>query len=122
LNAREIAIYEPVELQTGQSWFSAQPRKKRQGFRKVFDFGSLPNATAKTIAHGLTLTADFHFTRIFATATDTSGFNAIPIPFASPTLANNISIEVDSTNVTITTGSDRTAFNQCFVILEFLKG
>lgn len=97
----------------------------RQVYRKIIrmnpTFATLPNTGTIAIPHGLTPNSSWTFTRIYATASDTIGFNYIPIPYASPTLANNIEIRVDATNVYITTGSNRTNFNNVDIVLEYLK-
>jgi hypothetical protein len=85
------------------------------------NFGALPNTATKSVAHGITITTATTFTRIYATASDTSGSTYIPIPFSSPTLVSNIQITVDATNVNITTGSNRSNFNICYVVLEYIK-
>lgn len=129
LNIRDAGYYVESEFINGQAWFpnpalssttTASP-VLRQVFRLVINFGALPNTGTKSVAHGLTITAGYSFTRIYATASDPIGKNYIPIPYASPTDANEIEINVDATNVNITTGSDRTAFTICYVILEYIK-
>lgn len=130
LNLKDTGIYDLSEFVNGQTYFSdptlsSQTRitpAPRQVFRKVINFGALPNAATKSVAHGLTINAATRFTRIYATASDTTGFNYVPIPYASASaVANNIELNVDVTNVNITTGSNRTNFNVCYVILEYLK-
>ena len=60
------------------------------------------------------------WTKIYGTATNASG-NGIPIPYADSVLNNEISINVDLTNVNITTAIDYSAFTTTYVILEYLK-
>jgi hypothetical protein len=43
------------------------------------------------------------------------------LPYASPTDADNIELSVDVTNVSITTGSDRTGFTTTYIVLEYIK-
>lgn len=128
LNVKDTGYYSNSIFMCGQNWFpnpaltsasSTQP-DFRPVFRVVVNFGTLPNAGAKTVAHGLTVNTSTSFTRIYATATDPVGFNYIPIPYASPTAANNIEISIDANNVTITTGSNRTNFTTCYVVLEYI--
>jgi len=96
--------------------------KYRPVFRKVINFGALPNATTKSVAHGLTLTDDYKFTRIYGTATDPSTPRfGIPLPYSSATLNENIELFVDDTNITIITAIDYSSFTNCFVIIEYLK-
>ena len=129
LNARDAGYYDTMEFLNSQVFFpnpalnssTATTPSYRSVFRKVINFGALPNTAAKSVAHGIVCSAATSFTRIYGAASDPVGFNYIPLPYASPTLANNISIDVDATNVTITTGSDRTAFTITYVVLEYLQ-
>lgn len=93
----------------------------RQVYRLIVPFGSLPNAGTKSVAHNLPVNTAYTWTRIYATATDPVGLTGIPIPYASPTLINNIELNVDATNVNIITGSNRTNYTICNVVLEYLK-
>jgi hypothetical protein len=129
LNTKDSGLYQLSEFVDGQLWFSnpalnsstPQSAQDRQDFRKVINFGPLPNTGTKSVPHGITCTPMTTFTRIYATASDTTGFNYIPLPYASPTTANNIELNVDATNVNIITGSNRSNFNICYVVLEYLQ-
>jgi len=87
--------------------------------RIVVDFGGLPNAGTTSVAHGITVTATTIFTRIYGVANDLST-SFKPLPYSSPTLVDNIELEVDATNVNITTGADETGYTSCYVILEWI--
>jgi len=133
LNIKDTGLYAiSNEVVNGQLWFpnpantssTAATPALRQVFRKLVNFGALPDTATKSVPHGITCkttTGGTTFTRIYATASDTTNRVYIPIPYASPTLANNIEINVDATNVNITTGSNRSAFNVCYVILEYIQ-
>lgn len=129
LNARDAGYYDTQQYLNSQVFFpnpalnssTATTPTYRSVFRKVINFGALPNTGTKSVAHGIVCSAATSFTRIYGAASDPVGFNYIPLPYASPTLANNISIDVDATNVTITTGSNRTAFTITYVVLEYLQ-
>lgn len=123
-NSKDSGIYDAVETVTGQRFlptFGTQEASNatyRSVLRKVIDTGALPNATSKSVAHGITLNTSFSVTRIYGAATNpTNSF--IPIPFASPVLANNISLEMNGTDIVIITGSDRTTYTRSFVIVEW---
>jgi len=130
-NIKDTGIYDPEEFVCGQIWFpdptlgssSARKPTERQVFRKVIDFGALPNTATKTVAHGITFPAPntYSFTRIYAAATDQTGGSYLPIPYASAVAANTIELSVDNTNVSITTGIDRTAWTITYVVLEYIK-
>jgi|SRR5690606_19161880 len=88
--------------------------------RKVIIFGALPNAAEKSLPHGINVTPTTIFTRIYGTANDLTGTNYIPLPFASPVLADNIQVRVDATNVSVRTGSNRTNFTHSYIVLEWI--
>lgn len=129
LNLKDSAYYDRNEFVNGQMFFpnpantsnTTQGPVYRNVYRLVINFGALPNTATKSIAHNIPITTAYTFTRIYATASDTTNRAYIPIPYASPTDANEIEINVDATNVNITTGSDRTAYTVCYVVLEYLK-
>jgi hypothetical protein len=129
VNLKESGLFDLNEFVTGEQWFpnpvNADPSLFSIGrpiYRTVINFGALPNTGSKSVAHNITCYTQTSFTRIYGCATKpTTAFSYIPLPFASPVLAENIKIEVDATNVVITTGSDRTAYTTSYVILEYLQ-
>lgn len=129
INLKDSAYYDTNSFVNGQQFFpdpnlnsrSGTVPTPRPGFRLVINFGALPNATTKSVAHNLTITPGNTFTRIYGAASDTTGFNYIPLPYASPTLIDNIELSVDATDVTVTTGSNRSNFNISYIIVEFLQ-
>jgi hypothetical protein len=116
LNLKDSAYYIENEFLNGQVFFEDQ-----QAFRTLVNFGALPNTTSKSIPHGINTTNSFSFTRIYGCATNQVTMQYIPLPYASPTLVNNIQLSVDATNVTITTGIDYSAYTVTYVILEYIK-
>jgi len=129
LNIKDTGYYDTSEFVNGQSFFpnpaynstTAVKPAMRQVFRKVVNFGALPNTALKSVAHGLTVTTGFTVTRVYGAATDPAATIFLPIPYSSPVLANNIELNVGATNVNITTGSDRTAYTVTYVVFEYLK-
>lgn len=128
INNKDSALYTTQEFVNGQLFFqnpaltsqTTSTPALRQVIRLVINFGALPNTGTKSVAHGLTINNSYTFTRIYGCASDTTGLNYIPLPYASPTLVNNIELRVNSTNVVVTTGSNRSNFNVCYIILEYL--
>jgi hypothetical protein len=117
INRREVSLYTTAELRNGVEW---QIGNEQHGvLRKVIDFGTLPNATTKNVAHNITTNTNTFFTKIYGVSKDPSTPQWIPLPFASTTSANNISLLVNNTNVVITTGVDRTAFTETYIVLEY---
>lgn len=139
LNIKDSGYYNVLEFVNGQLFFpnplftsqSLETTSFRQVLRKVINFGALPNTGTKSVPHGITCEAfsagppiipGTSFTRIYATASDQTGLTYIPIPYSSTTsLADNIELNVDNTNVNITTGSNRSNFNETYIILEYLQ-
>ena len=131
VNLKETGIYDKSEFLCGKSYYptkdsaSDQRLKLRPVYRKVIEFGALPDGSApatasKTIAHGLTINTGFTITELYGNATN-PGTSYIQLPFSSPTLNENISLKMDALNVTVTTGIDMTAYTVCRIIIEFLR-
>ena len=129
LNIKDSAYYTLEEFLNGQIFFpnpalnSTTPQSPtfRQVFRKIVNFGTLPNNGSTSVAHNITITSGYSFTRIYATSTNNTQTSFIPIPFASPTDAENIKLEVTNTDVIITTAADMTAYTKTYVVLEYIK-
>jgi hypothetical protein len=131
LNVAEIGQYtNQFETVNGNQWFpnpannSSTVAKaiQRPVFRTTINFGALP-AAVKSVNHniGITNPSPFTFTRIYGVASDTVNRLYIPLPYASPTLNENIKVDVTATQVTITTGIDRSNYNVCYIVLEYIK-
>lgn len=126
LNDKEIGQYATDEIVTGQKWFTpGNANQVRYVYRKVIDFGALPNATTKSVAHGISTSQNTRFTRIYGTSTDpgaSSITSAIPIPYVDPgTLANGIELNVDATNVNVTTAVNYSAYTTTYIVLEYVQ-
>ena len=126
INSKDSGVYDTLETITGQKYLpvfstaTASNATYRDVFRVIVNFGSLPNTGTKSVAHGLTIGSTWTVTRLYGAATNPSN-SFIPLPYASPTLANNIELNVDGTNVNVITGSDRTAYTASYVVLEYMK-
>ncbi|MDX1532856.1 MAG: hypothetical protein R3230_01465 [Nitrosopumilaceae archaeon] len=132
-NLKDTGYYVTQEFVCGQVYFpnpalsstTAQTPAFRQVFRKVINFGALPNVGApKTVAHNITFDANVSFTRIYGTATDPVNFIALPLPYLNvggTGFGGNIELFVNSTHVSIEASVNATAFTTCYVVLEYLK-
>jgi len=130
VNIKDSGLYDTSEFITGQQFFpgadvdSTKTSKpiNRSIYRKVINFGALLDTTFKNIPHGITCNTSTLFTRIYGVANKpTAAFSYLPLPYSTGVAGDEIELSVDATNVTITTGSDRTAYTECYVVLEFLK-
>ncbi len=86
----------------------------RQGQAIHLDFGALPNTASKTVAHNITVNEAFTLVRIVGAATDPVAFKGVAIP------NQDIKVEIDATNVTITTAADYSAYTVCSLEIEYL--
>lgn len=131
INLREIASYQTTEIVTGQQFFTAgNPQQNRFAYRTVVNFGALPNAATKSVAHGIVgidpgggANSTFTFTRIYGTANNQAAGAEIffPIPYYDPTLPNNgVGVYVDPVNVNVVTAINLTAYF-AVIVLEYLK-
>jgi len=120
VNAREIAQYQDVTVSTGENWFvSGDANKSRYGSRLVVDFGTLPNNTTTTVAHGISVSSNTVFTYIGGAAS-IPGTTYIPLPYPE-TGGSPVEVWVDATNVNIRTVSDYSAYTQSYVVLEWIE-
>ncbi len=121
LNRKDTGQYEEFEVQINQTFPGSTPQTKRDIYRLVIDFGALPNAANKTVAHNIANVVNIIFTRIYGVSS-IPGVTGIPLPFANPIgLAESVALFVDATNVNVTTGTDRTAFTTSYVVLEYFR-
>lgn len=125
-NAKTTGYYLLNEFNTGQQLFSTSNdfNNLRNMFRVVVNFGALPAAGSKSVAHGIqNMTANYSFVKIYGAATNPVALTYIPLPFSSSTaVASNLQITVDATNVTITTGgTNYSAYTVSYVVLEYVK-
>ena len=104
--------YSTTEQVVGK-WIDGKPL-----YRKVLDFGALPNASEKSIPHNIANLKDI----IKLSAISKSSGVYFPIPLgSSASLSANIYILAVSEYITIGTGSDRSTFTQTYVIIEYTK-
>ncbi len=126
INAKEIGWYYDLELDTGKKFIpvtnAATSENWRTVLRKVVDTGALPNTTTTNTAHGITVGDNFTLLQAWGAATKpTSAYASVPLPFASGTLADNISVDLDATNINITTSKDYSAYTRSYIVLEYIQ-
>lgn len=126
INAKEIGWYYDTITDTGKKFIpvtnASTSNEWRTVFRKVIDTGALPNTTTTNTAHGITVDDSFSLIDLYGGATKpTSAYASVPLPFASGTLADNISVDVDATNINITTSKDYSAYTRSYVVIEYMQ-
>lgn len=132
---REISSYTLTEIVNGQKWFANQATAGNQAtntrfaFRKVINIipGDITAGVATNFPHGITTNSQTSFTRIYGVISNQGAVTltlARPVPFIDPvTVANNIWIEVDATNVIVNTdaASPYPTWDTFYVVLEWLQ-
>lgn len=86
-------------------------------FRKVIPTGTLTAGATNTIAHGITTIQTLVDIRVMVT----NGTNQRLLGYASPTAANAAAVDVNATNVVITTGASFGAGYSGFICMEYTK-
>ena len=91
-------------------------------YRKTYSIGGLPNATVKNIPHGLPTCTFIHIDPLHSFAHGKNSGMTIPMNFPSTVALNmNVMCYVDSTNIVLNDGYDRTSYNECYVTLIYAK-
>lgn len=126
VNIREIGWFLQEELLSGRQFFpgttsSPDDQQFRSVFRKVVDFGALPNMALKQVPHGISTISSTSLVQLYGAATQPPNINYIPIPFSSPILNENIKITMDATNINITTAIDYSAYTICYISVHYIQ-
>lgn len=130
LNSKDSGFYSTEEFLTGKLFFPLTGQTEtnsstplyRPVFRKVINFGPLPNATTINIPHNISINSGFTLTGLQGFSTTANSDSMIPIPFTTPSALNEaISIEIDPINIVITTGIDYSAYTTTYIICEYIK-
>ncbi len=110
----ESSSYSTSEVKTSATWIDGKPI-----YKKTIDFGALPNASAKSVAHNIT--SIDHFVKVEGIAW-TASKATVHLPFASPNqLAGAMSLLVTNIGIEISTGNDRREFANCYITLWYTK-
>lgn len=115
INNTESGFYDSLEVLNGQQFFpSINPQQPRLVFRKIVNLGSLPNTGTISIPHGVTGIVEL--TRIYGAATMSGSY--IPMPYFG--VGNGIELQMDATNIIVTTYSNRSTYTG-LAVMEYLK-
>lgn len=118
VNNRTVGLFPANQSAiTGESWFTKGSTQGQQGQRQIFPFvaADLPN-----IPHRINVSQISSFCRIWGTLVDSGGV-WYPLPFVSATaVANQVQIQVDSTNIVVTVGGGAPVPVRGIIVLEWL--
>lgn len=116
INFTDDDISQEIEYSTAEQYANKKWIDGKKIYRKVVDCGTLLNNDSKVIPHNI---SNFGFL-VSATGVWYKSNSWNPLPFPSTILENSIVLGVNATNITITTGTDRTMWS-AYVILEYTK-
>lgn len=103
--------YSTEEHPTGKKWIDGKPI-----YRKVVNFGALPNTTTKSVAYNIT--NKDKFISIEGIATD--GTNTMPIPRPSSSTNNILDVYCDTVNVVAKCTGNLSDYS-AYITLEYTK-
>lgn len=110
----ELPAYSTSEVLMAERWIDGKPI-----YRKVVSMGALPNAAAKSIAHGIS-NLDEHL-GLSGVAFHSNGDDRIPLPYVS-TSTSTIQMHMSKTNVIVTNKIDMSAtYNKSYAIIYYTK-
>lgn len=117
VNALNEVNNKKINITTGTEYATNEYIDNKQVYRKRINFGALPNATTKNVAHRL---SNVTFIRMQGIATD--GSTTISLPFSHiSSSAQCVQLSITSENVVIETKTDRSGFNNAYVDLYYTK-
>ena len=88
-------------------------------WQKTVDFGSLPNATSKSVAHNI---SDIAFiTNYYGITTNGNAFMTLPKSVPSDGNLAGIGIVCNKTQVEITAGTDRSSYTNTYITIQYVK-
>ena len=114
LGWEKVDCYSTSEVNTGKTWIDG-----KSIYRKVINFGALPNTNAKSTAHSISNLGNIISVKGWTKRSDGTTF---PIPYVSGNnVIEDIAVYTNNTNVVIYCGTNRTEFSTTYITLEYTK-
>lgn len=112
----QMPDFSTTEHATGSKWIDG-----KEIYRKVIDTGALPNATTKSVAHGI-IGLDT-IVKLYGVAKNTSEGGIYPLPqvLASENITLQVSLYIFEENINLKCTADRSSFDESFVVVEYTK-
>ena len=112
LYKEQVDRYSTAEYIVGQ-WINGSTL-----YEKTVEFGTLPNATTKNVAHGISSPSIIFLMNGYARS---NAGTILPIPHFSPiAITYGIGISIDNTNISIFTAEDRSAYTG-YITIRYTK-
>ena len=105
--------YSTNGVETDQAWIDSKPI-----FRKVVEFGALPNNTTKNVPHGIT---DLDRVISLEGVAENSIFNNY-LPLSYPTGTARVELLIQGADVRVVTSDNFSDWTRTHIIIEYTKG
>ena len=103
--------YSTTEVKTNNVWIDGKPI-----YRKVFNFGALPNNTSKTLNHNISNLG--FITLQYGVSKSSQGER---IQFAPYYYFGSVSMFVNDTEISVSVTNDKSRFTETYIIIEYTK-
>lgn len=98
-----IMDYSTSEVNTGAKWIDGSAI-----YKKTVDLGAMPNTTTKNVSHGISNLGTV--IKVEGAAVNSSG-NTILLPTVATSVGYNITVQINSTDVKLEDGADRSGYS-----------
>lgn len=107
-----IMDYSTTEINTGAKWIDGSTI-----YKKTIDCGSLPNATSKSVSHGISGIGNI--IKFEGWASDGSSW--VPLPLVATSDTYNVQVSVSLTQITLATGQNRSSYLSSYATIYYTK-
>lgn len=122
INTKERGTMFLEQILSGGQLFgtTTSGQQPRSIYRTVINFGPLPNATSKSVAHNINIDVNFTLFDLSISATNPTALTSFSLKYWSQDATEDIVISLTSTNVVVTTLSDYSMFTRSIVTIEYV--
>lgn len=107
--------YSTEETITGGTWVDGKTI-----YKKTISFGALPNATDKTVAHGITNLG--MVVKLEGVATNGTYYYNLPLVYQGSDSNYNVELYATSTVVGVKANTNRSMFTSSYITIYYTKG
>lgn len=107
--------YSTEETITGSTWVDGKTI-----YKKTISFGALPNATDKTVAHGITNLG--MVVKLEGVATNGTYYYNLPLVYQGSDSNYNVELYATSTVVGVKANTNRSMFTSSYITIYYTKG
>lgn len=113
----DIDEYSTTETKTNKVWIDGKPI-----YRKVVNFGALPNNTTKSVAHNISNMETVVFANLIGYDNLSRGGNCIVMPYIGSDFAHSAGFYLNGTNVYCRSGASlSSSYPNSYATIEYTK-